>query len=192
MKLDLSNSELGSSPSSPVSDCQRSCSRSTISTFFGDERSSYLVWAPDRINQPKVYQGFSMPGLKTAENWGVSRLEQPEDNQIEFMIFHWMSLDFSLLVQKRMCITLDLRECLVWQEHSCDFMHRWGATLFSRNRWCIKNTWTKHSSFRLGRIKEIKCKFYWNLMDFMKALAHSASIFYLNKALPGNPHIISC
>lgn len=43
MKLDLSNSELGSSPSSPVSDCQRSCSRSTISTFFGDERSSYLV-----------------------------------------------------------------------------------------------------------------------------------------------------
>ena len=54
-----------------------------------------------------------MPGLKTAENWGVSRLEQPEDNQIEFMIFHWMSLDGSLLVQKRMCFTLDLRECLV-------------------------------------------------------------------------------
>lgn len=72
--------------------------------------------------------GFFHARVKDCWELGFFRLEQPEDKQIEFMIFHWMSLDGSLLVQKRMCITLDL---LVFSltRTCCDFMHRWGASL---------------------------------------------------------------
>ena len=76
--------------------------------------------------------GFSMPGLKTAENWAFSDWSNPKTNRSNswyftgcpLMVLYW----FSVQDVESLWISL----CLVWQEHvvkCCDFMHRWGATL---------------------------------------------------------------
>lgn len=105
-----------------------------------------------------VFQDWSNPKTIQPNSWYFTGCP--------LMVLYWF---------RKGCVSLWISLCLVWQEHAVILCTDEGPVL-NRNRWCINNTWTKHSSFRL------RLWFFWYDFDIILEFTrfqHSADCWWI-------------